>query len=436
MDLPRGLGIGPMMLRCGILFLHVNLKTDFLDAGIREQVELVFGGLPDLKITGILIRQGHLLGDPEILANIRYLFFQRFAPIKERLIDAAAIFSRTTIPIPAGRRNKMPYPKPLSEKSIERLYREAGIGEEVRTWLHTLFAACANFYGALPLRAVWSLYREIDGAPKIRRKDLIAFSAIVRREKQPYYVFEIEELYTEEPHNELDRHIVSGELVSCGYGKLHLFYRLTESLDGRPYCLPDDLLSFADPVPTPEETALLSFLGNLKSTADICKPKYGRSCPNENKGKKLSAFSFLNALERSELEYYENRPAILADLKKDSSGTEAEKILRLFKRGENIDPGDMTRHLEYMTEELEEVGVRLTEQQLKKLLGLVTAFHNNSHLWGLSGWKPVDLARMMPVRGTPAISFGPGLQKAFADGTMNREELMEGIRKLGLDVID
>ena len=88
----------------------------------------------------------------------------------------------------------MPYPKPLSEKTIERLYKEAGLSEETRSYLHTLFAACANLYGALCLRAVWSLHQGIEGAPKIRRKDLIAFSAIVRREKQPYFVFEIEEL--------------------------------------------------------------------------------------------------------------------------------------------------------------------------------------------------------------------------------------------------
>ena len=69
-------------------------------------------------------------------------------------------------------------------------------------------------------------------------------------------------------------------------------------------------------------------------------------------------------------------------------------------------------------------------------LKLVSAFHNNSRLWGLSGWKPVELARMTLSRGLPAISFGPGLQKAFADGTMNKEELIEGIRKLGLDVIE
>ena len=72
----------------------------------------------------------------------------------------------------------------------------------------------------------------------------------------------------------------------------------------------------------------------------------------------------------------------------------------------------------------------------EKLLELVSAYHNNSRLWGLSGWKPVELAQMTLSRGMPTISFGPGLQKAFADGTMNKEELIEGIRKLGLDVID
>ena len=149
----------------------------------------------------------------------------------------------------------------------------------------------------------------------------------------------------------------------------------------------------------------------------------------------LSAFSFLNSEERFDLEYYKNRPGQLAELKEDCSGTEAEKTLRHFKRAENINPGAMTKHLEYIMEELEEAGVCLTDKQLEKLLKLVSAFHNNSRLWGLSGWKPVELARMTLSRGLPAISFGPGLQKAFADGTMNKE-LIEGIRKLGLDVIE
>ena len=35
----------------------------------------------------------------------------------------------------------MSYPKPLSEKSLERLYKESGLTKEARTFLHVFFAA-------------------------------------------------------------------------------------------------------------------------------------------------------------------------------------------------------------------------------------------------------------------------------------------------------
>ena len=112
----------------------------------------------------------------------------------------------------------MSYPKPLSEKSLNRLYMQAGLSTETCAFLHPLFAACANLYGTIALRDVWSVYQELKSdVPRIHRRDLIAFSAIVRREVQPYRVYEIEELYTEEPHNDLDRHIVSKELIGAGY---------------------------------------------------------------------------------------------------------------------------------------------------------------------------------------------------------------------------
>lgn len=112
----------------------------------------------------------------------------------------------------------MSYPKPLSEKSLNRLYMQAGLSTETCAFLHSLFAACANLYGTIALRDVWSVYQELKSdVPRIHRRDLIAFSSIVRREVQPYWVYEIEELYTEEPHNDLDRHIVSKELIATVY---------------------------------------------------------------------------------------------------------------------------------------------------------------------------------------------------------------------------
>ena len=70
----------------------------------------------------------------------------------------------------------MSYPKPLSEKSLKRLYTQTGLSTEAYDFLHSLFAACANLYGAIALRDVWSVYRELKSeAPRIRRQDLVAF---------------------------------------------------------------------------------------------------------------------------------------------------------------------------------------------------------------------------------------------------------------------
>ena len=168
----------------------------------------------------------------------------------------------------------MAYPKPLSEKSLEKKYREAGISAEARDFLHKLFAACANYYGVLCVSTVWDLCKELKGVPPLRKKDIFAFSSIVRREEQPYCVFEIDEIYYDAPRKESSRQIVAGELIGVGYGKFFFFDKLIEERSGRDLRLYDDLLAFADPVPSKYETALRSFLENLTSENDECVSHY------------------------------------------------------------------------------------------------------------------------------------------------------------------
>ena len=329
----------------------------------------------------------------------------------------------------------MSYPKPLSEKSLNRLYMQAGLSTEACDFLHSLFAACANLYGAIALRDVWSVYQELkSGAPRIHRRDLIAFSAIVRREVQPYRVYEIEELYTEEPHNDLDRHIVSKELIGAGYGKMFSFYALMDELGNQPYCVPEYFLSYAVSSASAEESVLSNFIGNLKSTAKECAPKQRKTYPNENRGKKLSEFSFLNLDEQFNLEYYKKVPATYSALLEEYSGTEAEKIMRSYRRTENIGYLRTTDMIQNVLIELCEVGVRLTETQHSTLMRLMMQYHNGSRLWCLRGWTPNELAAMHGNTGAPSISFGPGIQKALADGTMDKNELVRKIKELGWKV--
>ena len=329
----------------------------------------------------------------------------------------------------------MSYPKPLSEKSLKRLYTQASLSTEACDFLHSLFAACANLYGAIALRDVWSIYQELKkDAPQIHRRDLIAFSAIVRREVQPYRVYEIEELYTEEPHNDLDRHIVSKELIGAGYGKMFSFYALMDELGDQPYCVPDNFLSYAIPPASAEERSLSDFIGNLKSTAKECSPKQRKTYPNENRGKKLREFSFLNLNEQFNLEYYKKVPATHSALLEEYSGTESEKIMRSYRRAENVGHLRTTDMIQNMLIELSEAGVRLTEAQHSTLMRLMMQYHNGCRLWCLRGWTPNELAGMHGNTCASSISFGPGIQKALADGTMDKNELVRKIKELGWKV--
>lgn len=333
----------------------------------------------------------------------------------------------------------MAYPKPLSEKNILKMYKEAGISDDMKAYYHDVFQACANLYGAIDFRNLWKLLKELEkkdpSLPKTKRKDFLAFSSIARREEQDYYVYEIDELYSEEPRDEMDRHIVSKQLVGSGYGKMFGFYQLMDNAHDKPIFMPEDLLYYADPHMSEAEAGLTVFISDLKSVADECTSKYGESIPNENKGKTLREFIFLNSNERFDLEYYKGKPGIVKSILEDAGDSEAEKIIKKFKYWENIGSIAFTRIIQLIIDELEEAGVRVREKEWRTLIGLITEYHNTSHLWCLSGWAPSDLGRRQRS-GPTAISFGPGIQKAFADGEMDKDEIVKYIKDMGLDVID
>ena len=214
------------------------------------------------------------------------------------------------------------------------------------------------------------------------------------------------------------------------------FYALMEGLGNHPYCVPDNFLSYAAPSASAEEKSLADFIGNLESTAEECAPRQRKAYPNENRGKKLGTFSFLNLSERFDLEYYKKVPATYSALLEGYSGTETEKIMRFHRRAENVGHLRTTDMIQNVLIELCEVGVRLTEKQQDTLMRLIVQYHNGSRLWCPRGWKPNELADMHGNSDVPSISFGPGLQQAFADGTMDKGDLVRKIQELGWKVME
>ncbi len=339
----------------------------------------------------------------------------------------------------------MAYPKPLSEKSLAKLYKDSGISEKSREYLHAFFAACANLYGFVTLNDAWeihSLLLTLRPAPKLRKKDMIAFSSIVRREEQPYRVYEIDELHPQEPRDDRFRVVLNNELIGYGYRRYAPFYILEEE---RAYFYSDyrllkEFLSYAVPVPTPEETALLSFLGELKTTADECVSTHRGSVPNVNKGKKLKDFSFFNANERYELDHWLKRPNERKRFLEEAGLPFSEKLVRRFKRDGFVNGLDFEYKLDAMTEELLEVGVVMTKSQTTKLSRLASKFHSSSRMWSLSGWTPRELSEFARndnlTRKKIDVTFCPELKKAFDEGMFDKELFFEELRKFGINPIE
>lgn len=180
-----------------------------------------------------------------------------------------------------------------------------------------------------------------------------------------------------------------------------------------------------------EEQSLADFIGNLKSTAMECAPKQRKTYPNENRGKKLNEFSFLNLNERFNLDYYKKVPATYSALLAEYSGTEAEKIMRFHRRAENVGHLRTTDMIQNVLIELCEVGVRLTEKQQDTLMQLIVQYHNGSRLWCTCGWKPDELAAKFS-----GIGAFPGQEASSPEGMMDEKDIIRKMKELGLKVLE
>ena len=204
-----------------------------------------------------------------------------------------------------------------------------------------------------------------------------------------------------------------------------------EGLGNHPYCVPDNFLSYAALSASAEEKSLADFIGNLESTAEECAPRQRKAYPNENRGKKLGTFSFLNLSERFDLEYYKKVPATYSALLEEYSGTEAEKIVRQHRWDENIGRLHTTEIIQNLENELHEVGVRLTEKQQDTLMQLIVQYHNGSRLWCTCGWKPDELAAKFS-----GIEAFPGQEASSPEGMMDEKDIIRKMKELGLKVLE
>ncbi len=341
----------------------------------------------------------------------------------------------------------MAYPKPLSEKTLQKMYITSEINEEKAQFLHTFFMAAANLYGAVTMRELWQIYCELSKTekwPVLKRKEILAFSEITRREpNQPYYIYEIDELYCEEQRAELDRFLIRKDVIWERYRSLEPFWKMAELQYNKPFYMPKDLLSYAKMKKTPEEEALINFVGNLRVTARTSKV-YQREVKCIHFGKCLKDFEGRLDFEQSMIDYYggkyENGPKenkrLVDKLEAEYSGIFSERLVKELMWRSSTGWVDISMSIKMFTDAVDEIGVRLSRKQLEILISLVMNAHNNSNLMCNRGWKPSELLVKTYVPGmVPQISFGPGMQKLFAEGNLNKEDLVRRLNEMGISVL-
>lgn len=336
--------------------------------------------------------------------------------------------------------------KPLSEKNLAKQYAAAGIDTVQKDFLHKFFTACANLYGVIEIRDIWKIYKELikhTDYPKIQRKQLIAFSAITMREIQPYSIFEIDDIYCDEPRSDLSRTLVKKSLVGRGQGRFMDIYRLTESQTNKPFFVTDNFLSFAEEKDSAEGVSLKTFLDNLIVNEIEYTTNWGKRIHCDHFGQKLKDFCYYDSFDKMEIENLNkidkngnNKNATqLETLLRELDIPASMKTFNQIKWRANIGFLSPAESIKYLLYDLKVMGVLLSDAELQELLTLLNNYNNNTHLLCNRGWKPMDLAHAMAPNAPLCINFGPGMQKAFANGDLDKNEIIEKLTSMGIKVL-
>ena len=270
----------------------------------------------------------------------------------------------------------IPMPEIYGRRKLNALYREIPLKDATSRLLRKYFNAAANLYGIIPLHKLYGIIAS-QNKSLVTREEFLAFAEIARHECEDYYILGKSELYYDGPETELmEYEVIDVQLID---EDLDPYHEVLRGHQGKPYYVPDkkELLAYDNPFyweNTPEAEAFRTFL-LTKTTVPEDKMEavfvdiyYGLHCMN------AGLEDVLNRL--------------------DEIGVE-------FRR--KVDVGDFAE--------------------------VYTPFHNHVRMQCNRGHTPDELFALLPPeeRIPKSLSFGPNIRQAIADGTMNPEELRQGI---------
>ncbi len=294
-------------------------------------------------------------------------------------------------------------PKPLSDKSIQKMlsdWKPATVDK-----LHAYYGAFANFYGCLTLGEAWELYKRYDKG--IKKKEFYDFSSIARREDLPYYILEIDEVYSDEKRDMEERIIAHKSLVGEGYNRFFFLVNLENIIydNSMGFYLPEDILEYVDHDGMDENKYWKEF-SNLIN---------GLKTPE---GVTLAESHELTMFERLDVKYYK------AEYKKKKILDEAEKIplgerlLETYKRSFHMG----WQQPSYVFTDMDDNGIELSEFDKKRIENLYVKIFDTSNLWFYRGLNPSRLVNVNPTDEGLELSVGPDVLKALQRTDLNADE--------------
>ena len=270
----------------------------------------------------------------------------------------------------------IPMPEEYGRRKLNALYREIPLKDATSRLLRKYFNAAANLYGIIPLRKLYGIIAS-QNKSLVTEKEFLAFAEIARHECEDYYILGKSELYYDGPETELMEYEVIDVLLIDE--NLDPYHEILRGHQGKPYYVPNkkEFLAYENPFyceNAPEAAAFRDFL-LTKTTlqkdmmeAVFTDIYYGLHCMNAG---------FQDVMNR-----------------------------------------------------LDDVGVTFKHKSdVGAFSEVYTAFHNHVRMQYNRGHTPDELFAMRPPeeRIPKSISFGPNIRQAIADGTMNPDELRQGI---------
>lgn len=266
-------------------------------------------------------------------------------------------------------------PEDYSRRKLNALYREVPLKDATSRLLRKYFNAMANLYGVVPLGKAFEII-DNQNPGLVTKEEFFAFAEIARHECEDYCILRNDELYLDgKDTGRLDWLLIDIPLLCDNDNALR---EVRTCQQGKGYYIPKktELLRYDDSAycePTPQARRLRDFLSGT------------------------------------------------LHLDPQDAETAFEEIL--------LQTRCLGGGLQAMIDVVEDVGGTFSDKQMTEFVAIQQEFNNNTRMHHNRGYTPNEILAMTKPedKELKSLSFGPGIRKSLADGTMDPDRLRHDI---------